>query len=155
MVARRRWRLQFSLRSLLAFFAVAAAALGLAMWRVNEVGSQRAAMREIERSGGCFAYHVYDMNYPLLGFDLQPPGPAWARLFVGDFCFADRVELSYSILWQATPVDVRGFDLAGCLTRLPRLDCIDLTDTNAPDDLVEGLRRMFPDSEIRGARCGQ
>ena len=145
----RRLRLRFSLRGVFVFTAIVAAALGLAMWRVNEVRSQREAVREIERFGGCFAYVVHNESYPFVPFHLEPPGPAWARLFVGDLYFADEVELSYSILWQPTPGDLRGFDLAGQLARLPPLDRVNLTDTNARDDLLEDLRRMFPNCEIR------
>ena len=81
-----RWRLQYSLRSLLVF--VLLANLGMAWifprWRVAR--QQRDAVAAIRALGGDV---YYDYMWP--GPGGVPPGPVWARRLLGDDFFADAV----------------------------------------------------------------
>ena len=165
-MALNRKRLQFGLRGLFAFMTIVGAALGLLQFRFSQVNAQREAVRAIEASGGTFLfryygeYHEYprdmDMVLDAACLNTDPPGPAWARSIPGDFFFAHRVKLSFSFLWQPAPVRLDGKALVTHLSKLPRLDCIDLKDTDATEETVVEIRRLFPGCEIviAGSRNG-
>jgi Leucine-rich repeat (LRR) protein len=127
--SRRRWRFQFSLRSLLIFVSVVGVLCGYLGIFIQNVQKQRKAVKSIQRLGG--QVH-YDYEYDWSAFEATPPGPAFLRKMFGDDIFANVVDVS---LYSETTA-IQDKDVV-ILRELPRIKILSL---NGPDITDESLK---------------
>ena len=126
--ARRRW-LQFSLGGILALITAIGVALGL---YVNRVQRQREVVALVKQHGGEIAY---DYQRDRKG---RPPGPKWARAWLGDDFFSDLIVVSA----PGIKTDDSRLSSIGCLRRLVRLDLQDCTGGDAVFRRFDGLTEL-------------
>ena len=127
---RPRW-LRFSLRTLLVVITVLCVWLG---FKVNAARRQKEAVDAILKAGGTV---FYDFQRPanVVGVPVatEPPGARWLRRLLGDEYFEDVIGVGFSGVKKPT------IDVLQQLSRLPKLETVNLSDTQVDD---EGLRQF-------------
>ena len=138
-----RWRLQFTIRSLLALTVVASLAFS---WLATEMkgAKEQKIMREmVTQSGGvpfCYKEDIGDSAGIVWREETRPTAWAWLRKLLGDDFFTDVTVVAFYPT-KATNASVERIDLK----RLPRLGCLDLSWTKVTDEamaFLEGARQI-------------
>ena len=108
---RRRFRFQYSLRSLMLLVLLASLGMSWYAVRAKKAREQKAAVEEIRKLGGM-------VHYDYLGGvrssrpRADPPGPAWLRNLLGDDFVATVVEVRFHspTLTERRLAECRRFD---------------------------------------------
>ncbi len=144
-----RFRLQYSLRSLLLFVLAASAFMAWFGAKYRAACRQRVLLAAI---GDCGAHYEYDYQYRAEEeeHDPDPPAPAWARKLLGDDFFADVAAVWYdplSVAPRRMPTTVQTMDrLLDNLRSLAKLEELDLEENPVTD---EGLRNLAGLTRLR------
>jgi hypothetical protein len=112
--ARRHWRFQFSLRTLLLFVSVVGVLCGYLGMFIQSAQKQRKAVAQIQRLGGQVNY---DYEFGHHDSPPTPPGPSFLRRIFGEDAFAN---VKYVSLYSETNT-IRDEDLI-VLRELPKVD---------------------------------
>lgn len=141
----KKYRLKFTLKTLLLVMTVFGVWLGSKVQRANK---QRLAVEQIEQLGGnvVYSYELIDA-YSWKRSNKPMPGPKWLRNLIGDDYFV-------RVAYVKQP---RGHGEASYLSSLPDIERIDLQSTPITDDDLVHLRDMrnlkslhCSDSQIKG-----
>ena len=125
----RRFRLQFSLRSLLIILLLVSIGMSWIGVKMHHARGQRRAVEAISELGGWVQYH-----WQIAG-KTEPPGPGWLRELFGVDLFANVAQVSLKET-AATDADLEHLD------DLPHLAILDLADTQITDAGLEHLGRL-------------
>jgi Leucine-rich repeat (LRR) protein len=132
---RRRWRFQFSLRSLLIFVSVCGALSGWIGTMLKRVHDQRAVVKKIQNLGG-EVYYDYQKTEGRWGIQTknEPPGPRWLRWMLGDDFFAN----AEYVFFNSLQIVLKEEDLA-LLRDLPNIKDIAVFSPGITDQGLEIL----------------
>jgi hypothetical protein len=129
---RRRWRFQYSLRTLMIFVTVVGV---LCVWPgmiLQRVQHQRRVVEQIEALGGIVTYDIVTFDYGMGRYiSAPPPGPRIIRQIFGDDVFVYVVEVSFNQQNKAKDKDL------ALLRELPHLKRVSLDGPSFSD---EGLK---------------
>ncbi len=147
-----RLRMQYSIRSLLAITAAAALALGWLATEMKGAKDQKIMREVVTQSGGvpfCYKEDIGDSSGIIWREETRPTAWAWLRKLLGDDFFANVTVVSF-YRTKATDVSLERIDLK----RLPRLGCLDLSDTRVTDEAMAFLNgaRQIECLNVSGTR---
>ena len=127
-----RWRMQFSVRSLLALTVAASVALSWLATEMTSAKEQKAVVETITELGGWVWFDYEENNTAFLGTNKPPQlGPAawaWLRKLLGDDFFANVTEVG---LDNSKVTDASSDRIE--LKRLPRLVFLSFDDSEVTD----------------------
>jgi hypothetical protein len=138
-----RWQFQFSVRSLLSLFVVAAVPLG---WLAAEMkAAERHAdavrwIRTAHRDGGCHYDWECDAQGRSMSSTKTPPATRGLRNLLGDDFFADVVYVGFADV--DPPIPARDLEHLKCLTRVKRAEFNDSGVTDAGLEHLKGMKEL-------------
>lgn len=136
----KRWRFQYTLRSLLILMFVVCLGMSWVAVRMRKADRQRKAVESIRKFGGLVYYeHAFD-DLKHVRHRPQPPIPRFVQDLLGDDFFADVLYIDLG------PTKVSDADLE-CLETLDRLEWLVLSDTEITDAGLVHLKE-FPTCEF-------
>ncbi len=136
-----RWRLQFTVRTLLLLVVAVAAPFSWFAKVAKSARRQEAAVQCIKNFGGTVWYDwEYDQN-DHYSPALRPPGPTWLRAVVGKEFLADVVDVTVGESGSRRFTDA-GLEHVAALSRLRGLDLCYTHVTDAGLAHIAGLARL-------------
>jgi Leucine-rich repeat (LRR) protein len=157
-ILRRRWRFQYSLRTLLIVVSIGGVLSGWIGSILLRAHDQRAVVKKIQALGGQ-VYYDYQQTEARWGIRLEntPPGPGWVRWMLGDDVFA----YAEFVFFNSSQNTVKDKDLA-LLRALPRLKGVVLDSSRITDEGLEIVSNLpnlqevnLSNTSITGKGLGQ
>ncbi len=129
-VSGRRWRFQYSLRTLMIVVSVCGVLSGWVGMMLERAREQRAVVKKIKALGGS-VYYDYQITEGQWGYHPAntPPGPGWVRWILGDDIFA----YATAVFFNSTQSTVKDNDLV-LLRKLPRINAVILASPSITDN---------------------